>query len=219
MIRPAYFTRRTFTLPLTANAMLQFAYMGGFVVAPALLEYRYGWGLGAIALLLCQRPAAYSASAPLGGHLASRIGEKRPIVAGGALMVASMIAFASASTLTSHAGVVLIAAGLLLSGVAAGISQPSVSAMAVGAVDEHDVGLANGMSQQTMFVGILVGIQMMNVLVGDEHTVAQFVSSFTLGAVVAVGGLLLTTQIRRVAVEVSGPGASATVAAGNAGAS
>jgi MFS transporter, DHA2 family, methylenomycin A resistance protein len=90
MLKPVYFKRRAFTLPLTSNALVQFAYMGGFVVTPALLEYRYGWGLGAIALLLVQGPTAFSVAAPLGGYLAGRIGEKRPIVAGGILMVTSM---------------------------------------------------------------------------------------------------------------------------------
>ncbi|MEZ5225883.1 MAG: hypothetical protein R2710_04225 [Acidimicrobiales bacterium] len=56
------------------SALMQFAYMGGFVVTPALLEKRYGWTVGGIALLMAPRPGAFSASAVFGGYLPQRIG-------------------------------------------------------------------------------------------------------------------------------------------------
>ena len=36
----SYFRRRNFTLPMVSAALVQFAYMGGFVVTPALLGAR-----------------------------------------------------------------------------------------------------------------------------------------------------------------------------------
>ena len=38
MLKLQYFSRRNFTMPLLSSAAVQFAYMGGFVITPALLE-------------------------------------------------------------------------------------------------------------------------------------------------------------------------------------
>jgi MFS family permease len=195
MIRLEYFARRNFTLPMTASALLQFAYMGGFVVIPALLGQPYGWSVAAIALLLAPRPAAFSLAAPAGGYLAARIGEKKPIVLGLACMMASMAAFAGASATVSGVGIALIVAGLVLSGASAGISQPSVASMVVGSVDASDMGIANGMSQQVMFIGMVTGIQSMNVLVGDDAGTGQFVATFAFGLAIAGLGLLAALAI------------------------
>ena len=87
-------------------------------------------------------------------------------------------------------GLVLLA-GLALSGAAAGISQPSVAAMVAGSVDEADIGIANGMSQQLMFIGIVTGIQTMNVLAGDSATPRQFATTFGVGLAAAALGLVV----------------------------
>ncbi len=196
MLRLDYFGRRNFTMPMVSSAAVQFAYMGGFVVTPALLEGRYLWTVGAIALVMAPRPAAFSIASPIGGYLPSRVGLKRPIVWGAVLMIASMACFIVASPIDSGVGIALIVAGLMLSGVSAGISQPSVMAMIVDSVDEADMGIANGMGQQIMLIGIVVGIQTMNVLVGDDATGSQFAAAYAVGAVVAVGGLVTALMVR-----------------------
>ena len=168
MIKLEYFGRRNFTMPLVAAAALQFAYMGGFVITPALLEDRYGWAVGSIALLMMPRPGAFSIASLIGGWLPGRVGLRTPIVIGAVCMIASMVAFALASPLTTGTGIAYVVVGLMLSGVSAGISQPAVASSAVGSVDPADMGIANGMSSQTMWIGIIAGIQLMNVLVGDD---------------------------------------------------
>ncbi len=194
MLRLAYFRRRNFTLPMVSSALVQFAYMGGFVVTPALLGSIYGMGVGAIALLMVPRPGVFSLASPVGGYLASRIGEKRPIVLGAILMIGSMAIFAVAALVGSDesrlVGLGLVIVGLSLSGASAGVSQPSVAAMVAGAVDEADLGIANGMSQQIMFIGIVSGVQTMNVLIGDDPGPSRFAWTFALGLVAAVFGLV-----------------------------
>ncbi len=193
MLHLGYFKRRNFTLPMLSAAFVQFAYMGGFVVTPALLGSIYGLTLGTIAIVLIPRPGVFSLASPVGGYLATRIGEKKPIIAGAILMVCSMVAFATASLVDVSGGrtfgLILVVAGLSLSGAASGISQPSVAAMVAGSVDEADIGIANGMSQQLMFIGIVSGIQTMNVLIGDSATGREFATTFGVGLVVAVFGL------------------------------
>lgn len=196
MLKLSYFGRRNFTLPMLASALLQFAYMGGFIVTPALLGSHYGWSVGAIALLMAPRPAAFSIASPIGGFLPTRIGERRPIAIGALAMIASMAAFAGASFITSGVGVALILVGLVLSGASAGISQPSIASLVVHSVDEQDIGIANGMTQQIMFIGIVAGIQTMNVLVGDNATPGEFAATYLLGGVVAVAGLAMGLSVR-----------------------
>jgi MFS family permease len=194
MLQLSYFGRRNFTLPMLSAALVQFAYMGGFVVTPALLGSQYGLAVGAVALVLVPRPGVFSLASPIGGYLATRIGEKKPILFGAMAMVASMIAFAVASLVDVSngraLGLSIIVVGLALSGAAAGISQPSVAAMVAGSVDEADIGIANGMSQQLMFVGIVTGIQTMNVLAGDAASPARFAVTFGVGLAAAVLGLV-----------------------------
>ena len=197
MLQLRYFRQPNFTLPMVASAMVQFAYMGGFVVIPALLTDQYEWSLGAIALLLAPRPAAFSLSSPLGGYLPSRIGQKAPIVLGSVAMIVSTLAFVLASGYDAGFGIVLVLIGLILAGVSAGISQPSVMAMVVDNVDETDMGIANGMAQQMMFVGLVVGIQTMNVLAGDNATPGRFALTFGVGTAAAVVGLAAAVAIRR----------------------
>lgn len=194
MLQLDYFRRRNFTLPMLAAAMIQFAYMGGFVVTPALLGTVYGITVGTIAVMLTPRPGVFSLASPVGGYLATRLGERRPIIIGAGFMVTSMAAFVGASLVGSDTGrtvgIVLTLAGLALSGAAAGISQPSVAAMVVGSVDDADMGIANGMNQQITLIGVVSGIQTMNVFLGDSTEPGRFAATFAVGLAIAVLGML-----------------------------
>jgi len=195
MLKLDYFRRRNFTLPMISGACIQFAYMGGFVVTPALLDDRYGWTVGAIALLMTPRPASFALASPVGGYLPRYIGERNPIVLGGVCMVISMIAFALGALTTALVGIIAIVAGLVLSGIASGISQPSIASLTVGAVDPQDMGIANGMGQQVMFIGIVGGIQTMNVLIGDDASAARFAGTYLFGMAVALAGIVCAAAI------------------------
>jgi MFS family permease len=194
MLKLRYFARRNFVTPLLASSLTQFAYMGGFVVVPLLLHDVYGWTVAGTALILAPRPGAFSVASPLGGWLASRHGERLPMIAGSALMVGSMAAFAFSS---AGGALALVVLGLVLSGVASGIAAPSYSSMVASAVDPDDLGIANGMSQQVLFIGIVSGIQIMLVVVGDRPDTSQYARAFIFGSVVAVLGLFAALASRR----------------------
>lgn len=196
MLKLEYFGRRNFTMPLVSAAAVQFAYMGGFVITPALLENRYGWAIGSIALLMMPRPGIFSLASPLGGWLPQRFGFRMPIILGASSMMASMVVFALAAGLTTGLGIGLIVVGLCLSGFASGVSQPSIAALAVNSVDANDMGIANGMNQQMTFVGIVAGIQTMNVLVGDNASGGRFAATYLLGMIVAGMGVLAALAVR-----------------------
>jgi MFS family permease len=162
--------------------------MGGFVVTPLLLsDSIYGYAVGTVALAMAPRPGAFAVSAPLGGWIATRVGEGPPMIAASTMMVASMVSFAAGSR---PGALVFVLAGLVLSGAAAGIGAPSYTSLVVRSVDPSDVGVATGMNQTMLFMGIVSGIQIMLVVLGDSPSQARYAGTFLAGAAIAGLGLV-----------------------------
>ncbi len=183
------FRRPTFSLPLVSAACNQFAYMGAFVIVPWLLQGPYGFAVGTAALLMAPRPGVFAITSPLGGSLVTRIGPRLPMFIGTTAMVASMIAFAVGSDPGSLALAIVII-GLMLSGVSAGLGSPAYQMMVANSVDDKDLGVANGMNQTVMWIGIVLGIQTMLAFAGDDPSLSRLRSTFMIGAVVAAIGYL-----------------------------
>jgi len=190
LLRLDYFRRPTFTAPLLANALNQFAYMGGFVLTPLLLGDRFGYGVGLVAVLMAPRPGVFAACSPLGGIITTKIGEGVPMVAASSMMIASMVSFAAGAQAEA---VVLVVVGLVLSGASAGIGSPAYTTLVAGSVDPQDIGVATGMNQTMLFVGIVSGIQIMLVVLGDSATAGRFAGTFLFGALFAGLGLACST--------------------------
>jgi len=193
MLRLAYFRRRNFTGPLLNHPLNQFAYMGGFLIAPIFLNELFGYSVAAVALVLLFRPGAFSIFSPVGGRLARVAGERRMLIAGSVLMTASMISWVFAAQ-QINLGLVIL--GLVLSGIAMGISSPSYSTAVAAAVDPRDLGVANGMGGTMMTIGMLTGIQVMFTILGEGRAPSDFVNVFAFGGGVALlslfGALLMT---------------------------
>jgi MFS family permease len=197
MLRLAYFRRRNFTGPLLNHPLNQFAYMGGFLIAPIFLNELFGYSVAAVALVLLFRPGTFSVFSPVGGRLARVAGERRMLIAGSVLMSFSMLTWVFAA-LETHLGLVIL--GLVLSGAAMGLSSPSYSTSVAAAVDPRDLGVANGMSGTMMTIGMLTGIQVMFTILGEGRAPADFAKVFAFGSIVAaisLGGALMMTDRRR----------------------
>ncbi|MEM8906061.1 MAG: MFS transporter [Actinomycetota bacterium] len=193
MLRLDYFRRPNFTGPLIAQPLSQFAYMGGFLISPLLLDEVFGYSVATIALVLLFRPTAFSLSSPIGGRLAVTRGERPLIVSGSLLMVASMAVWVGAAQWES---IPLVVVGLLLSGLAMGLASPSYATALAGAVDERDLGIANGMGSTLMNIGMLTGIQAMFTVLGDGRAPSDFAAVFAFGGVVAALGLVGGLMVR-----------------------
>jgi len=197
MLRLDYFRRPNFTGPLIAQPLSQFAYMGAFLIAPLLLDELFGYTVGIIALVLLARPLVYSVSSPIGGRLASTVGERPMVITGSVLMTLSMVAWVFGAHWIS---VPMILVGLVLSGLAMGLASPSYATLMAGAVDDGDLGIANAMGTTMMNIGMLTGIQTMFVVLGDGRRPDDFAVVFGFGAVIAafglVGGLMVTSSAR-----------------------
>jgi MFS family permease len=198
LLKLSYFRRPNFTGPLIAQPLGQFAYMGGFLISPILLDERFGMTVGTIALVLLFRPAFYSLFSPIGGRIAMARGNRPLVLAGSVLMALSMVVFALAA---SSVNLALFILALVLSGTAMGVASPSFSAALANAVDPHDLGIASGMGSTMMNIGMLTGIQTMFVVLGDGRTPDDFARTYLFGGVVAtigiLGGLIMRPARRR----------------------
>lgn len=186
LLRLDYFRRRNFTGPLINHPLSQFAYMGSFLISPIMLDEVFGYSVAAVALILLFRPGTFSVSSPLGGKWAARLGERRMLVVGTALMVASMLTWVGAALWTD---IWLVILGLMLSGLAMGLSSPSYQTAIANAVDPQDLGIANGMGSTLMNIGMLTGIQTMFTVLGDGRDPSDFARTFAVGVVAAAAGL------------------------------
>ena len=183
------FTKPTFALPLGSAACSQFAYMGAFVVIPSVLQGPYGYSVGAAALLMVPRPGVFALASPLGGALVTKLGMRTPMVVGSTAMIGSMLAFAYGSGPVNF-GLTFIMVGLVLSGVSAGIGSPAYQTMVANSVEDADLGIANGMNQTVMWMGMILGIQSMLAFAGTELTPTRLRATFVFAASVAAVGYM-----------------------------
>lgn len=193
----AYLRRRNFAFAIGAGALSNFAYLGGFILAPLLLAKVYGYDESRISWMVIARPLTFSITAPLAGYLAVRLGERTSAVVGTLCVVASMFVFAS---LTKSSADLVIIGALVLSGAGLGISSPSLAASVGNAVEEHDLGIASAAQQVMMQIGTVAGIQVMVTVQAARQASVGLVESFRdaylLGAAVAFLAVLCSTRLR-----------------------
>ena len=183
------FTKPTFALPLGSAACSQFAYMGAFVVIPSVLQGPYGYSVGVAALLMVPRPGVFALASPLGGSLVTKVGMRVPMIVGSTAMIGSMLAFAYGSGPVKF-GLTFIMVGLILSGISAGIASPAYQTMVANSVEDSQLGIANGMNQTVMWMGMILGIQSMLAFSGTELTPTRLRATFIFAAAVAAIGYL-----------------------------
>jgi MFS family permease len=194
-----YLRRRNFALPLAAQSLANFAYMGGFFLSPLLLEQVYRYGESASGLLVIARPLAFALSAPIAGYVAVRVGERTTAVLGTCAVAASMASFALTS---SSGGVAIVEIALVLSGVGMGVASPSISASIANVVDQDALGTASAMQQLVVQIATVAGIQICqtvqeSVFGGNpKRLLGSFHVAFLMGGCVALAGIVCAVGIR-----------------------
>ncbi|HVV37027.1 MAG TPA: MFS transporter [Acidimicrobiales bacterium] len=200
LISLEYLKKPAFAFPVASNAFANSAYMGGFILTPALLQVVYHYSDEKIGLLVIARPLSFSILSPIAGYLAVRIGQRTSAVAGTLFVVTSMGVFALLGASSPN---LLIILALSLSGVGLGVSQPSISAGVANAVADHDLGVASAAMQLMQNVGVVSGIQIMTSVqtsIGKDASGAAALHSFHVAYLVGGGlcaiGVLLATGVR-----------------------
>jgi EmrB/QacA subfamily drug resistance transporter len=180
-----FFRRQDFTASLVSQGTTNFAYMGGFIVTPLLMENRFGFSVAATSLAMVCRPLSNSIASPVGGYLAARVGERRAAVTGTILVAVSMglFAFAASGDLLA-----LVFAGLVLSGIGLGGSAPSLITVVANTVNPEDLGVANAAQQMVAMIGTVAGIQVLSTIQGGSEAAGPFTAAYLVGGGVAIIG-------------------------------
>ncbi len=188
-----FFRNRNFSASLVAQFCANFAYMGGFIVTPLLVQSRFGFTVAATSWAMACRPLTFSISAPASGYLAARVGERRAGLTGTTLLVVSMAVFVVA-VVTDTVGFVFV--GLALSGLAMGASMPSLVTVVANTVSSRDLGVANAAQQMVGQIGTVAGIQILSTIQGGSADGLPFAAAYIVGGAVAVAGVAAASFIR-----------------------
>lgn len=193
----AYLKRRNFSAPIGQAVFSQFAYMGGFILAPLLLKEVFQYSETRIGLLVIARPLAFSISAPIAGYMAVRLGERTAAITGTLAVIASMGVFA---TITQRSSDLVLIFALVLSGVGLGVASPSVASSVGNAVDAKDLGIASASQQLLTQIGLVGGIQIMQTVQAAREpsvgTVQAFHDAYLLGGAVCCLALVCAFWVR-----------------------
>lgn len=192
-----YLRRRNFSIPILTQVFTNFAYMGGFIITPLLLQNVFGYGEARTGGLLIARPLAFAVAGPVMGYLVARTGERVAAVGGALAVFASMLGM---TTLEPASGDWLVAAFLALSGIGLGMSAPALVASIANAVDDDDLGVVGATQQMMTQFGVVVGIQVMQstqvARQGAVGALGSFGDAYLVGAGAALLGLVFAFFVR-----------------------
>jgi EmrB/QacA subfamily drug resistance transporter len=193
----SWLRRRNVTGPLASTFFANFAYMGGFILTPVLLEEGLGYSTAFVGLLIIARPLAFSITAPLAGYATVRVRERVAGMAGAAVIAVSMMMLGMIDVESTST---FIAAALAMSGVGLGISAPAMTATVANAVADEDLGVAAAVQQLMTQVGSVVGIQVMQTVQASTEEssgeVGSFANAYHVGAVAAVVAVALAVVVQ-----------------------
>jgi EmrB/QacA subfamily drug resistance transporter len=219
-----FFRRRNFTASMLGSLFSGAAYMGGFVLAPLLLQSVFAYSVSATSLIMLLRPASFSITSPVGGALATRLGERPVAVFGASAIAAALLALGIG---TAEHLAVLVMAALVLQGIGNGTAQPTLTATLSNSVEQHDLGVAAAAQRMMFQVGSALGITVMTSVYGGTEQASDFLNAYVVGAglgIAAIGFSLLIRSTPRPAPDAAEqaagatpPEAAVTVGAGPAG--
>jgi EmrB/QacA subfamily drug resistance transporter len=186
---------RNVAWPVLSQTLTNFAYMGGFILAPRVLEEGLALSESTTGFVVIARPLTFSLVAPIAGFLTIRIGERVAGVTGACGVVASMVCWAFVGQATPLWFVVV---ALALSGMGLGIAFPALTSLTANAVDQADLGVAGAMQQLMSQLGAVVGTVVLTTISvdGAEGNFAPFQHAFVVAAFVAAAGGLAAWFVR-----------------------
>ncbi|MCC5952315.1 MAG: MFS transporter [Acidimicrobiia bacterium] len=203
-----YMVNRNFAFPVANQFFLNFAYMGGFIITPLLLQDVLGYGEARTGLISIFRPIAFTIAGPVAGYLTVRVGERFNATLGGVFLFVSMLGLAS---VTTSSGDLLIIGALVASGLGMGTAAPAMASSVANAVSESDLGVATAFQQMCAHIGTVIGTQVLLTtqaslapVVSDPPTPAQLSElttsyrvAYLVGGLAAIAGIIAALFVRR----------------------
>jgi len=145
---------RNIIAPVATLALLNYAYMGSFMLIPQMLESGLGFTTQAVGWLVIVRPISFSLVAPFATRFVARLGSRGTGIFGGGTMVLAMLSLAFVRQPDDQ---ILILVGLALTGVGLAVASPALVSVMSGAVPEEDMGVASALMQLGSQLGSVIG--------------------------------------------------------------
>ncbi len=197
LLPPHLLGRPAFLWPMLGQAVLQAGYMGAMVMAPFLLERRWGFRPTIIGLLMLPRPLSFALSARLGGLHDPRRGARRVTITGMLVFAAAMVV---AGVGAQQRWLPVFILGAAMAGAGSGYLRPAVANAVTLAAGDDDVGIAGGSLNMLQQIGAAVGITVLTSLMGDTVSGDRFLALH-----LVAGGLALVAAV--LASRMAEPGA------------
>jgi MFS family permease len=191
-----YLRRRNFAAPIGNQFFTNFAYMGGFIITPALLQDVLDLSVSASGFVSIVRPLTFAVAGPVAGWLALRTGERASGVFGSVLIVLSMLLFA---TVGASSSLLPVFAALALSGIGMGAASPAMAASVANAVRDADFGIAGAAQQMVSTLGTVTGTQVLFTVQQAQAPGgldASFHAAYLVGAAVCLLGVVTAVLVR-----------------------
>jgi MFS family permease len=195
LIVVSWLRTRNVAMPVLSQTLTNFAYMGGFILAPQVLQQGLGLSSSSTGYLVIARPLTFSLIAPLAGLVTIRVGERVSGVVGAFGVVASMVCWAFVGADTPNW---FVAVALALSGAGLGIASPAMTSLTANAVASSDLGVAGAMQQLMTQLGAVVGSVVMTTIStsAGPTNLGPYQHAFIVAAVIATLGMLAASRAR-----------------------
>jgi MFS family permease len=144
------------------TGLLTFVAMSGvFTLMPFYLENVLGYDTRQVGYLLAVVPVALGITAPLAGSLSDRWGTRPMTVIG---LLALLLGYYAASTLTAQTGALGYALRLLPLGIGMGLFQSPNNSAIMGSAPRQRLGVVSGLLSTTRTLGQTIGVAIMGAL-------------------------------------------------------
>jgi EmrB/QacA subfamily drug resistance transporter len=158
MLPISFFANPRFTAAVAALSLVFFAFLGTIFLATQYLQFVQAYSALAAGIRLLPLAAGVMLAAPLSAHLDQRVGTKA-VVAGGLMVAATGLVWASFLTVGTPYGVVAVA--LVVLGLGVGVTMPPATDSIMGSVPPAKAGVGSAVNDATRQLGGALGVAML----------------------------------------------------------
>jgi hypothetical protein len=173
--------------------LAQASFIGGFVVAPLLVQRLFGYSITRTSLLLTTRPLSFSVGSWLAGRSQNSLTLWRLQLWGHAFLVVGSIAWVLGAAGRS---LLLVMIALVITGFGNGYSRTTLFTFVSTNVDAQDIGVATGVANMVSQIGGGTGTTVMSAIVADSASPHAFAWSFGAGSVLSAATLVSCLPLR-----------------------
>ncbi len=182
---------------IAVRGLLQGAYMGSFIILPALLMEVGNWSAAAVALGLVPRPLAMGLSGPVAGRLTTSRDPARIALFGS---IALAVGVALLLLVRPDGAYAILLAALLCKGVGLGTAGTASGAIVAARAPEAELGTVSGFLGVTSSVSNSIGMALMLSVVtiaGGESSASAYHYAFAVGAVMSAAAVVCAAMLHR----------------------